>query len=184
MKFNIFLHDNPNSTAQEKGERISYKFIPKGGRAVRTPYIEHYEKSQIRAQREEYRNVIRAFLRAFKQKPPQFSGPVELSAVFFFQTPDRKKWGTYKFTKPDCDNVVKLFQDCLADEKFFEVGDQQIASLHVTKVWSDRAKVSIEINKLPLRPSPEVNEFDLSVYPKPYKTPKDKFKERTMKSEG
>lgn len=160
MKFNIFLHDNPNSTAQEKGERIAYKYITKDGRAFKIPCIEHYEKSQITAQREEYRNALRAFLKVFKQKPPQFSGPVELSVIFFFQTPERKKWGSYKITKPDSDNVVKLLQDCLANESFFEVGDQQVASLHVTKIWSDRAKVSIEINELPIRPATALEGFD------------------------
>lgn len=184
MKFNIFLHDNPNSTAQEKGERIAYKYITKGGRAVKTPYIEHYEKSQITEQREEYRNALRAFLRAFKQKPPQFSGPVELTVIFFFQTPERKKWGSYKITKPDSDNVVKLLQDCLADENFFEVGDQQIASLHVTKIWSDRAKVSIEINELPIRPATALEGFDIGVYPKPYVTPEERFNKRIIKREG
>lgn len=161
MKFNIFLHDNPNCTAQEKGERIAYKYITKGGRAVKTPYIEHYVKTQIKEQREEYRNALRAFLRAYKLKEPRFSGPVELSVVFFFQTPERKKWGSYKTTKPDADNCLKALQDVICNDMgWLEVGDQQVASLHVTKIWSDRAKVSIEINELPIRPATALEGFD------------------------
>jgi Holliday junction resolvase RusA-like endonuclease len=185
MKFNIFLNDNPNCTAQEKGERIAYKFILKGGKYIKTPYIEHYVKTQIKEQREEYRNAIRAFLRACKQKEPRFSGPVELSVIFFFQTPDRKKWGSYKITKPDCDNCVKAFIDVLGNDlKWFEVGDQQIVSLHVTKIWSDRAKVSIEINELPIRPATALESFDIDCYPKPYKTPEERFNQRIIKREG
>ena len=72
----------------------------------------------------------------------------------------------------------------MTDENFFEVGDQQIASLHVTKIWSDRAKVSIEINELPIRPATALESFDINYYPKPYQTPEERFNQRIIKREG
>lgn len=148
MKFTIYLKDNPTCTAQEKGERIDYKYSTKGGRAVKIPYIKHYEKPEIAAQRNEYRLALRAFLKAYGHKAPRISGPVKLSVAFYFQTTERKRWNQYKITKPDNDNAIKLLQDCLADENFFEVGDQQIAELSVSKFWSDRAHITIDINSL------------------------------------
>lgn len=186
MKFNIYLKDNPTATAQEKGEKIEYRYITRGGRTVKVPYIKHYEKAEISRQREEYRQAIRAFLRAFNEKAPRKSGPVKLSVIFYYQTTERLKWGTYKITKPDCDNAVKLLQDCLADEHFFEVGDQQIAEISISKFWSDRARVSIEINSLPIRPLKDPEETPLGVIAEPEKriqTPEERFKERLLKRE-
>lgn len=188
MKFHIYLKDNPTATAQEKGETIEYRYITRGGRAVKAPYIKHYEKPEIAHQREEYRQAIRAFLRVNKLKPPKIAGPVKLSVIFYFQTPERKKWNTYKITKPDGDNSVKLLQDCLADEGIFEVGDQQISELTVSKFWSDRARISIEINSLPVKPLKDPDETPIGIIrpsepPRTYQTPEDKFKERLIKRE-
>lgn len=187
MKFNIYLKDNPTATAQEKGETIEYRYITRGGRAVKVPYIKHYEKPEISRQREEYRQAIRAFLRVFREKPPRIRGPVKLSVAFYFQTVDRPKWGSYKITKPDCDNAVKLLQDCLADEHFFDVGDQQIAEISISKFWSDRAKVSIDISSLPIKPIKDPEEPSLGVTvvepEKRIQTPEERFKERLIKRE-
>lgn len=127
------LDENPKGTAQEKG--VSYQ----GGR------IHHFEKANVRIMRQIYTAKIKQALLENHIKVEPIDGPVYMAVAFHFATKTKKKWGTYKDTKPDLDNSVKLLQDVLADLGFFTVGDQQVASLHLTKWWSDTPYITITI---------------------------------------
>ena len=52
--------------------------------------------------------------------------------------------GTFKDTKPDLDNSVKLLQDCMTSLGFWE-DDRFIVSLIVEKFWSDIPVIFIQI---------------------------------------
>ena len=134
--------DIPTVTAQEKGEDIRYMY--RNGRKV--PYIHHYEKPEVARARAFYEYHIRKALKELNLQPEKLKGPCYLTVNFFF----KKKTSsvTPKPTKPDCDNLVKLFQDVLADVGFFEVGDQQITSLHVNKYWFPSNKIAVFIGEL------------------------------------
>lgn len=130
----IYLPENPTMTSQAKG--INYK--------TRTVYT----KNRILEQRRTYAMLIRQEMSLRGIKPPKFKGAVRLQILFTIETQDRKKWGKYKTTKPDCDNLAKTFTDVLGDISFFEVGDQQIVDLEVYKGWWSTPSVYFKIEEV------------------------------------
>lgn len=138
----------PTVTAQEKGESI--KFTYKDGKKI--PYIYHFEKPEVQRARNFYHYHIRKYMNENKIQAPKFGGPVAMTVTFFFDTKTKANIGKWKTTKPDCDNIVKLLQDQLADLDFFKVGDQQVVDLTVRKIWTDKPRIVIEIQELETRP--------------------------------
>lgn len=136
MEIKFPLEVNPTVTSQEKGVRVI------GG------YARFYTKPEVMRQKEIYAYKIKNEVRKLGGTIPQLKGTVKLKVEFGYATPERKKWGCLKVTKPDNDNAVKLLIDVLADLGFFEVGDQQIAILEVTKRWSDKPSVWIDIREV------------------------------------
>ena len=51
-------------------------------------------------------------------------------------------------TKPDLDNLNKFLADAMEKTGFFELGDQQISSLKVTKSWGEDAGIKIALMEL------------------------------------
>ncbi len=74
-------------------------------------------------------------------------GPLRLNLIFFFPY---NKSCSKKFrikdqpsmVRPDCTNLAKTFEDCLARMRFF-YDDGQVADLHVQKYYSSRPGVSV-----------------------------------------
>lgn len=142
MKHEIFmLFENglPKGTAQEKGERIAYRVI--NGRRV--PYIQHYKKTQVSAMRREFE------LRLKKHAPKTPSDkPIKLMVCLFFDVKSPKKlWGTYKITRPDCDNYVKEIKDAMTTTGFW-YDDAQVADLRVIKRYAERGEIYIRVEEL------------------------------------
>lgn len=133
MTIYLELEKNPTATAQQKG--VAYQ----GGR------IHHFEKKNVRSQRMIYRSAIREELEG--REIPHYDGPVCLNVTFDFAIKDKKKWGLWKDTRPDCDNIVKLLQDVLSDLGIWD-DDAQIASLTVKKKYSDRPGILIDVRRL------------------------------------
>lgn len=130
------LNDNPYATSQEKGIRVV------GGK----PHF--YEKPEVLNMRYVYEIAIRRYMRVYNLHIPHYTGAIALKVIFTFKTPERRKWGLLKTTKPDNDNAVKLLQDVLAEELGFH--DAQIATLNVAKFWGEKAGVCIEIEEVPI----------------------------------
>ena len=99
MKHEIFLyfddHGPPRTTAQEKGEKISYKIINR----KRVPYIAHYRKPEV----EEARTLYAYKLKPHRPKTPSVL-PIKIEVFAYFDVKDRSKWGKPKPTKPDAEN--------------------------------------------------------------------------------
>lgn len=72
-------------------------------------------------------------------------GAISLSVDFDYYTPTKKKRGTWKTSRPDVDNVVKLLIDCMTKLGFWE-DDSQIARLRVSKRYSETDKAQITIS--------------------------------------
>lgn len=141
MVLQIKLPDNPTATSQEKGETIAYTYR----NGLRRPYIKHYETPEVSRLRNAYKILIKNELKRQGIKDYTFDGPVFVSLTFAFKTKEKKKLGTFKDTKPDCDNIAKLLIDAMADLNFFKVGDQQIVRLNVFKFWHTEPGVVIYI---------------------------------------
>ena len=127
MKNQFFLTFNtmPKATAQQKGVRVV------NGK----PYF--YKKNSVET-------ALNLFMIGLKpHRPPKpAEGPVKLSLLFEFDCKDKRKWGTYKSTRPDCDNMAKEFIDAMSKSGFWN-DDAQIAMLGITKKYAEKAQVKV-----------------------------------------
>ena len=138
MKNTFYLYfDNglPKGTAQQKGEAIRYK-------ANGQPYIQHYKKAKVSAMRTE-------FILRLKKYAPKFptEKPVRLVVWFCFDIKDKKQWGKYKTTKPDCDNYIKELKDAMTDCGFWK-DDAQVADLRVMKTYAEKGSIVVTVEDL------------------------------------
>ncbi len=132
INFSFKLEKNPTSTSQQKG--VNY----------RTGKV--FTKSSVARLRYEYAAKIKnACQLGVFWLPEPLKGPLSVRLRFGFETKNKKLLGGMKDTKPDIDNVAKLLIDALADCGFFEVGDQQISHLEVSKWWTEKPCVEITI---------------------------------------
>lgn len=77
-----------------------------------------------------------------------FEGAVAVKVGFHYFTKDKKKKGRPKVSTPDCDNLVKLFLDCMKPE--FWKDDSQICELTVTKEWAlSRPYIDVRVWEVP-----------------------------------
>lgn len=126
-----FENGMPKGTAQQKGEAIRYK----NG----VPYIQHYKKDNVSAARQEFCWKLKQYA---PKKPSE--GPVVLYVWFIFDTKNKKLWGQYKTTRPDCDNYVKELKDAMTDCGFWE-DDAQVVDLRIIKTYAEKAAICINI---------------------------------------
>lgn len=142
MKTEFYLHfpeGLPRATSQEKGEAIRYKRVE--GRIL--PYIDHYRKPKVQALRNELT------LKMKRYRPEQTSDkPIRLTVILYFDIKAPKKlWGTYKTTKPDCDNYVKEIKDVMTLLKFWK-DDNQVVDLRVVKYFAEKGTIFIRMEEL------------------------------------
>ena len=124
----------PRSTAQEKGEKVLYRW--KEGKKV--PYISHYRKDKVKS----FRTILGFKLKPFRPKTPSIY-PIKLEIYTYFDIKAPKKlWGKYKTTKPDCDNYVKEIKDVMTELGFWK-DDAQVVDLHVVKYFAEKGSIVI-----------------------------------------
>lgn len=140
MKDSFFLHFEdgmPKGTSQQKGECVRFKVI----NGKRVPYIHHFKKENVSSARQEFEWK----LKPHKPKTPS-EAPIRLKVIFYYDKKQPKKiWGTYKTTKPDCDNAVKELMDAMSG---FWVDDAQVVDLHIVKYYAEKATIYIEWEEL------------------------------------
>ena len=132
--FILNLDTMPKATAQQKGVY------------VRNGKPHFYEKSSIEGAR-------RIFTYALKPHAPQGRSvmPIKLYIWFVFDIKDKAKWGKYKTTKPDTDNYLKLFKDCMTDVGFW-IDDSQVVDEHCVKTYGEKASIFVRWQELGDRP--------------------------------
>ena len=135
--------DPPKLTAQQKGTR-----------AVGNK-VHHYTKSEVRELQE-------TFLRRLEWYRPAapLTGTLGLTVVWTYRwrETDLTKTGKKKAqisgcewvpcpTRPDCSNIIKLFEDTLTVSGYF-LDDGQVANLTVWKGWGDDPGITVNIERL------------------------------------
>lgn len=131
----LFPEGLPKGTAQQKGET---SIRGKDGRF----YVVHYKKTAV----QKARRIFISKLEEFKPSSP-FFGAVELKVSFTFSIKKKSLWGKYKDTRPDTDNYLKEFKDCLqACGYFYE--DAQVAREIIEKKFGEVAKIKVELRAL------------------------------------
>lgn len=141
MRLEMFLdfpEGMPKGTSQQKGETVRFRY--QNGRKV--PYIDHYRKPKVQAQR----NLLIYKMKRYRPEQPS-EGPVKLTVILNFDVKDKRLWGRYKPTKPDCDNYVKEIKDVMTVCKFWN-DDNQVADLRVVKYYAEKATIHITLEEL------------------------------------
>ena len=122
-----------------KGETIKYKKI--NGKIV--PYIDHYRKPSVQM----LRNLLTYKMKRYKPDKPS-EKPIRLTVILYFDVKSPKKlWGTYKTTKPDCDNYVKEIKDVMTDLGFWK-DDNQVVDLHIIKYYAEKGTIFIRLEEI------------------------------------
>ena len=137
MKDQFYLHfpTMPKGTSQEKRVRVikgkPVFFYPKG--------------SNVATAEAEFLTA----LKPFRPKAPS-DKPIKLTIWFAFDTRNKKLWGQPKPTRPDTDNYLKLFKDCMTTVGFWK-DDAQVVDERVFKTYAEGATIMVrweEINEI------------------------------------
>ena len=132
MRDQFYLHFEtmPKGTDQQKGVRIV-----KG-----KPYF--YKKPNVEGA--EYK--FKAALNEHKPVRP-CTRPVKLLVWFAFDTKNKKLWGQPKPTRPDTDNYLKLFKDCMTECGYW-LDDAQVVDEHVFKTYAEKATIGVSYEEV------------------------------------
>lgn len=108
------------------------------------------KKSNSRAT--QTKNELFALLYPNVPKTP-LQGPLKLEIRWVYSwrksetKKNRAKGEMWCETKSDCDNLCKMFNDCLTRLAFWK-DDAQVASLHFEKLYSDQPRIEVKITEL------------------------------------
>ena len=121
----FFIKCNPPRSTAQSSKRVGVK---KDG----TPFS--YTSAKGKKQQTEFEGLLKPFV---PEKP--LEGPLALTIIYkfpFLKSEKRavkdKGW-TWHFTKPDADNLVKMFQDCMGKLLFYK-SDAQVVQLEIQKI--------------------------------------------------
>ena len=86
---------------------------------------------------QEAKGKLAILLRPYTPGSP-IEGPVSLKTVWYYHTPDKRRGGTFKTTRPDTDNLIKQLKDSLTDAGFWK-DDSQVVIETTIKKWASGA---------------------------------------------
>ena len=130
MKISFFLPMKtiPTVTSQEKGVNFSAHRI--------------YTKPEVLEVKKEYISLL-----APNRPERPMLGSLKLTVAWCFPPSNQNRAGTYKATKPDTDNMIKLLKDCMTELGFW-LDDAQVAVEHLTKGYDDPSGIFIEVQEM------------------------------------
>lgn len=115
--FTIEVDPKTIPTAQHK------RMSTRGGKPV------FYDSAQMKRAKTEL------LLRLKENSPTEpIRGPVKLSTMWMYHS-DKHAERAYKTTRPDTDNVIKAFKDCMTRTGFWD-DDSQVVYEITQKVWT------------------------------------------------
>ena len=123
---------------------------------VRIPTVTHQEKRIVirkgkpqvyeDASLAEARAKYEAWLAKYAPEKP-LKGPVSLHVVWMFPIKGNHTDGEPKITKPDTDNLIKLFKDCMTRTGWWD-DDSLVASEITEKFWAARPGIYVRIEEI------------------------------------
>ena len=119
---------------------LRFRQMPKG-----TNQMKRYNsKTGIYFKDKKLQNLENEFILALKPYAPiePSDKPIKLFVSFAFNVKQKKLWGKYKDTRPDLDNYVKTFVDCMVKAGFF-VDDAQIVKETMVKTYAETAEIYV-----------------------------------------
>jgi Holliday junction resolvase RusA-like endonuclease len=120
----------PTATAQE------HKVAVRNGKPI------FYDPPEVKAAKEK----LIANLSKYSLNTPYREG-VRLITKWLFPNDGKHKNGEYKISKPDTDNLQKMFKDCMTKLDFW-TDDQLVASEICEKFWADIPGIYVRIEEL------------------------------------
>lgn len=120
----------PTATAQE------HKVAVRNGKPI------FYDPPDVKAAKEK----LIANLSKYSLNTPYREG-VQLVTKWLFPNDGKHKDGEYKISKPDTDNLQKMFKDCMTKLDFW-TDDQLVASEICEKFWADIPGIYVRIEEL------------------------------------
>ena len=123
----------PTKTHQEKKIKIT-----KGGKPIL------YEPAELKTVRQRFMMVL-----AGHAPEAPMTGPIRLITKWCYPLPEDGKHhdGQYKTTKPDTDNMIKLFKDCMTKTGFWK-DDAQVASEITEKFWAKIPGILVRLEEV------------------------------------
>jgi len=138
IKIEFFLPIQiPTATAQER--RVVPGKVSKDGKHTRPLFIDTPELANARGK----------YLAHLAQHKPEkkLTGPLSMRIVWCFKATHNHRHGAWKASKPDTDNLIKLFKDCMTKVGFWE-DDAQVAWELQEKRYSDIEGIFVQIQPL------------------------------------
>lgn len=102
-----------------------------------------YETPEVKAARAKFMAALNPHRPAEK-----FKGPIRMITKWLWPCGDKHYDGEWRDTKPDTDNIIKLFKDCANKVGFFHEDDCQVASEIVEKFWASTPGIWVRIEEL------------------------------------
>ena len=126
---------------------IPLEKIPSATHQMKKIAVQHgkphtYEPPAVRETRARF---MAYFIRYRPEKP--LEGPVYLVTKWIYPPTKRHPAQTWKSTKPDTDNLVKMLKDVLTVLGFWK-DDAQVASETIQKFYSKQSGIYVQIEKL------------------------------------
>lgn len=88
----------------------------------------------------------KALIERKPKQPIPKETPTKARVVFTYASKQKKRWGEFKTTKPDCDNLMKNLQDYMTKFGYY-TDDNQLVHLDVQKFWGEKNKIEIELTE-------------------------------------
>ena len=130
MKKEFFLPmEPPTVTHQMKGVTV------RNGKPI------FYEKPEVAGARGKLTTAL-----SLHAPTTPFRPPVRLVVKWLFPAGKRRD-GTYRTTRPDTDNLQKLFKDCMAEVGFFK-DDAHVASEIAEKFWAATPGIWVSVETM------------------------------------
>jgi len=118
IEFFLPMEKIPTTTHQQKKVNV------RNGKPI------FYEPEELKNARAKFESLL-----ARHVPPDKLKGPIRLTVKWCFPMIKGVRTGQYKTTKPDTDNLQKLFKDCMTKLEFWK-DDAEVASEIAEKFWS------------------------------------------------
>ena len=132
MRYEFFLAMNiPSVTHQQK------KIAVRNGKPV------VYEDARLKDARQKFLSYL-----ALHKPKEKLTGPVWLHTSWFYPPTGKHKAGEFKTTKPDTDNLLKLFKDCMTKVGFWK-DDAQVCCEYTEKMYWTLTGIHVIVGDAP-----------------------------------
>lgn len=129
IEFFLPMEKIPTTTHQQKKVNV------RNGKPI------FYEPEELKNARAKFESLLSRHVPLDKLK-----GPVRLTVKWCFPMIKGVHTGQYKTTKPDTDNLQKLFKDCMTKLGFWK-DDAEVASEIAEKFWSEVVGIYVRVEE-------------------------------------